>query len=569
MLDAGLRAERETLKKLAASEQLPAYSSEKVVLLAMVLKDLRELTAAIDLLRRAQQKHPNDFWINELLGLGLSEMNPPENEESLRFLSVAFALRPDSTAASHNLGNALADVGRVDEAIAHVRTALLRMKEFPKAHNALGAFFCDRKHDYDAAIAAFLEAIRLKPDWAEAHFNLGNAFKGKSLLDKAIAEYRCAIQLKKDYPEAHAGLGDALRKNGQLDRAIAEYREAARLGQNTACVLNNLGRALVQLGQLDLAEIEFQRALRIAKDELKRKHSQPSVYHYVNHNLGVIRSLRGDFQAAIPFFEEAIRVEPDFADAHSSLGGALQDLGKLDEAITECREAIRLNPNSADCHNNLGWALQEKGRFEEAIREYRKALELEPKDAHAHNNLRKAEQLAALDKRLPAVLTGKDQPKDAAERLGFAWLCVQYLKQYAAAARFYAEAFAAEPKLAKDLQNNHRYNPACAAALAGCGEGKDADQTDDKERARLRSQALDWLNADVAAYRQALDKEADKAKPVLQHMQHWQQDKDFAGVRGDGLNKLPEAERQAWQRLWEDVEALRQRAAEPAKKAGS
>jgi hypothetical protein len=44
-------------------------------------------------------------------------------------------------------------------------------------------------------------------------------------------------------------------------------------------------------------------------------------------------------------------------------------------------------------------------------------------------------------------------------------------------------------------------------------------------------------------------------------MQHWQQDTDFAGVRGDALDKLPQAERQEWRKLWEDVEALRKRAA--------
>jgi hypothetical protein len=45
-------------------------------------------------------------------------------------------------------------------------------------------------------------------------------------------------------------------------------------------------------------------------------------------------------------------------------------------------------------------------------------------------------------------------------------------------------------------------------------------------------------------------------------MRHRQQDPDLAGVRGDALPKLPEAERQEWQKLWDDVEAQRKRAAE-------
>jgi hypothetical protein len=59
-----------------------------------------------------------------------------------------------------------------------------------------------------------------------------------------------------------------------------------------------------------------------------------------------------------------------------------------------------------------------------------------------------------------------------------------------------------------------------------------------------------------------LDKEADKARPVIvQQMQHWLRDPDFAGMRGpEALGRLPEAERQKWQRLWQEVEDLRQRA---------
>ena len=86
-----------------------------------------------------------------------------------------------------------------------------------------------------------------------------------------------------------------------------------------------------------------------------------------------------------------------------------------------------------------------------------------------------AERLAALAARLPAVLKGEDRPADAAERLAFAQMCYD-TKRHAAAARLWAEALAADPKLGDDRQARHRYNAACAAALAGCraGEGRPA-----------------------------------------------------------------------------------------------
>ena len=121
----------------------------------------------------------------------------------------------------------------------------------------------------------------------------------------------------------------------------------------------------------------------------------------------------------------------------------------------------------------------------------------------------------------------------------------------------------ADAKLADDLNAQHRYNAAGAAALAGCGQGEGADKLDEKERTRLRQQALDWLHADLKAYRQLMDKAAGKVRgAVAQRLQHWLQDNDFAGVRGpEALARLSEAERQGWQKLWQEVEALRKRAA--------
>ena len=79
--------------------------------------------------------------------------------------------------------------------------------------------------------------------------------------------------------------------------------------------------------------------------------------------------------------------------------------------------------------------------------------------------------------------------------------------------------------------------------------------SDEKERARLRKQALDWLRADLDAWKDELKQRPVTARrQVVQKMQHWRKDTDFAGVRGpEALAKLPEAERPAWQKLWADV----------------
>ena len=107
-------------------------------------------------------------------------------------------------------------------------------------------------------------------------------------------------------------------------------------------------------------------------------------------------------------------------------------------------------------------------------------------------------------------------------------------------------------------QAGQRYNAACAAALAGCGQGTDDPKPDDAARASLRRQALDWLKAERAAWAKLLDSgDAQSRSVVAQNLQHWQADPDLAGIRDrDAIEKLPADERHGWEALWKDVDVL-------------
>src|SRR5262249_10728418 len=129
--------------------------------------------------------------------------------------------------------------------------------------------------------------------------------------------------------------------------------------------------------------------------------------------------------------------------------------------------------------------------------------------------VKECERLVELDAKLPRVLKGEVQPADVDERLALARMCQLHKSLSVAAVRFYPEAFADQANMADALKGQLRYNAACAAALAGCGQGKDADQSDDKERGRLRRQALEWLRADLTAYRRLMGQEPDKASPAV------------------------------------------------------
>ncbi len=113
-------------------------------------------------------------------------------------------------------------------------------------------------------------------------------------------------------------------------------------------------------------------------------------------------------------------------------------------------------------------------------------------------------------------------------------------------------------RLGDDRQGGHRYNTACAASLAGCGEGKDEPKPDEAARAALRAKALGWLREDLAAWSRSLEADPGKNRAViLQKLGRWKKDADLSGVRDEaGLSRLPDAERAEWKALWSDVDKL-------------
>jgi serine/threonine-protein kinase len=213
--------------------------------------------------------------------------------------------------------------------------------------------------------------------------------------------------------------------------------------------------------------------------------------------------------------------------------------------------------------------LMEQAQFGQAAAALQKAGELYPAnhpDRKRALELRhRSQRYVALDLRLPAILSGTEKPANATEQIELAEMC-RFKEDYAAAARFYRDAFAAYPKLAEDvLARTHYAAAAAAAALAGCGQGKDANQLDEKERARWRRQALEWLRCDLTWWGKELDNGNGQARgKARRQMRYWQAEPAFAGVRTkDALARLPDVERKQWETLWSDVDAMLHRVSEP------
>jgi tetratricopeptide (TPR) repeat protein len=353
---------------------------------------------------------------------------------------------------------------------------------------------------------------------------------------------------------ANHALASALSSIGRKAEAVRYFTAALALRPDHAGIYLNRAVALRDAGELDAAIADFRQSIALAPN-----------YFMAHYALGDSLYGKGQLDEAIAEYGAAIRLKKDDARPHLVLGNTLCAKGQLDEAIAEYGVAIRLKKDYAEAHINMGLLLMLKARFREALEEVRRGNELGSMNPSWPSEPlewgRQCQHIVELDGKLPSFLEGKTTPANPRERVDLAVLC--YCKQmYRAAARFYGEAFAAEPKLANELDAynvTNRYEAARAAALAGCGqEGKDSDELDATERARLRRLARDWLRADLDEWGRRLDKESGKVRAEIQgNVRRWLVDRNLAGVRGPGaFAKLPEAERDSWQQLWNDVAHL-------------
>jgi serine/threonine-protein kinase len=498
----------------------PEAPAQPPVVLAVLVRaetdsSLQERARAV--LREAQQRHPEDFWINFLLGGFLLQERP---QEALGYLRAALAIRPENDRAYLMLGRALYDTGDTERAIAAIRRSLRAANPNRAGARDLARMLAPRGGLQEAR-AAWEEVLKADPP----EFDPWDG-----------------------YPQLCAFLGneDAYRRGCKalLDRFENNTDFWSTPERNSlACLL------LPFFGE------ELRRAAALADRAVAVGPKFPDPDHaYIQFVKGLAEYRLGRPAHAVPLLRQAAGLLPNRAGPRLALALAQFQSGSPTEARKILAAAVgAYNWMESQADHPTAWV--------------------------SHVLRREAE--AVILPHLSAFLRGEYQPQDNDERLALVGTCQfqgryqaaahLYAEAFAAdpglADRLTTEcryrSLREEPfyERVESVNTEGRYLAARCAALAGCGRSKDAAKLSDAERAQWRKQAREWLKADLTQWARTLDSGYELDRNLAKRMlTHWQAEPDLAGLREqNALDELPAEERKECHALWDEVGAVLRR----------
>ena len=547
--------DKATLMKVVADAPVAEKSLPLLLSLEERLYIVGEDTASF--LKRVQQAHPDDFWVNLRLGNLLRTQKKPG--QAVGYYQAALALRPDSAIVSNNLGMTLWQISRREEAIEPLRRAVMLDPSAAVTRSNLALNLTSLGRHVEA-IDQIRLALELDPESALLHCALGISLDATNRPVEAEGEYRQALRLDPKLGLAQKGLPTTLIRQGRLDEARLAWEKALTLDPPDHDVWDGYAELCLFLGQ----EAEYRRASRALIGRFQET-PDAAIAERTGRTALLLPVSEAEALRAATLIDRALasqdKKKPTWSYPYYLFAKGLAEyrLDRLDNAIVllqgQASKVLVPAPQLI-----MAMAQHRKGRTDEARKTLAGAvLAFDWRAAGATNRevwifhllRREAERMILPE--LDSFLKGTYRPRDNDERLALLGAC-QFANRPHLAAGLYAEAFAEAPELAED-RSGHRYNAACAAALAGRGEG---DALDEAERTRWRRKAREWLRADLDVWGKALNGDPTRFRdPVRKILNKWQSEPELSGLREQAeLDKLPAEERTDWLTLWTAVKSV-------------
>lgn len=347
-----------------------------------VYRTLDRLEEATQAYQHAIESNPNYAWPYHNLGLIYEERE--QHKLAATYFQQAIERHtadPDRARAWNCLGDTYQALRQQGEALEAYQQSIRLDPAFVPPLNSLGQIYHAQNRP-EEAIAIFEQAIDLDPEAARPRNSLGDVYRSQKRYEQAEAAYEKARELDPAYAWPYHNLGLISEERGQYQQALSFYQQASERHKDThhqAVVWSHIGDVTMALPRYSDADQAYRQAMAMDPD-----------YAWPYHNLGFLYERLGDYEAAIPYYQQAVERHTSAQDRVASLNNlasANRTLGRYQAAIDAYQQVTKLAPDLARPWNNLGTAYTTLERYDAAIEAFKRAVELDPSYAWAYHNL--------------------------------------------------------------------------------------------------------------------------------------------------------------------------------------
>lgn len=315
--------------------------------------------------------------------------------EANRAFSKAVEFKPEFYAAWRKKGDTLSKLKLYNYALDAYKKAIEETEKQNKKDFVLYWLKGGTLHElkrYPEAITAYTRSIEIQPH-PYAYNNRGVVYydKGeKGDKENAFKDYEQAIRLKPDYADAYAGKAyfyDNRGDKGDKKNALENYKKAIELGYTTANIYVNVGDIYYYDNELkdhEKALINYNKAVDLGYKNVNTYRSMGYIYYQ-----------KGDYNQAIESYKKVINLDSKNANVYVNMGNAYKAQGNNQKAVERYDEAINLDPKNAYAYNNRGLARENMKDINTAIADFQKASEYCGKETlsceYPQNNLKRLE----------------------------------------------------------------------------------------------------------------------------------------------------------------------------------
>ncbi len=300
-----------------------------------------------------------------------------------------YKLDQGSFAQSHfGLGNVYLKKGDFEKALLQYQTALEKNLSLPRAHLNRGVIFF-RTGNYDQAQKEFLEELKVNSQEEKAYNNLSVLYRLQEKFNPAIECAQEAIRLRPNYAFAYLNLSSAYQAQNRLMQAESILVQAIQTLPAATPLHYNLAILYQRTNQLEKAQEQYLLILKSGEPKkeaydlsqisgLEKNPNYAEIKANSYYNLGLIYGLRGELNLAEENFKNALKIRPDWSEAHSNLGKVYEVQHNWSQALSHFEAAVQNSPQKAIYHYNLGMIYLKLEEKEKALKSLEHALALEP-----------------------------------------------------------------------------------------------------------------------------------------------------------------------------------------------